>query len=107
MARRFLERAGFKVLVASDGIQAVDVFRDRAGEIAVVLLDVTMPRLGGLEAFQQIRAISNSAKVILSSGYDERESEILIHEQGLAGFIQKPYRSRELLAKICAVLRDG
>lgn len=100
VAVRILERAGYSVLTASDGRQAVRVFRERADEIAAVLLDLTMPGLDGQEAFDEIRRIQPDARIILSSGYKEQDVLERFVGRGLAGFIQKPYRPEKLLTKI-------
>jgi PAS domain S-box-containing protein len=68
-----IPRFGMSVVTARDGREAVERFRERAPEIAAVLLDVTMPELGGVEAFLEIRRIRSEARVILSSGYSEQD----------------------------------
>jgi CheY-like chemotaxis protein len=98
--RAMLEQCGFTVLTASDGIEAVEVFRARTGEIAAVILDVTMPRMGGEEAFRQMHQLDPTVPVILSSGYDEQDAVSRFAGKGLAGFIQKPYRMESLAEKL-------
>ncbi len=68
LAKRMIEEAGFTVLTANDGEEAVHLFREHQHEVACVLLDLTMPKMGGEEAFQAIRQICPGARVILSSG---------------------------------------
>jgi PAS domain S-box-containing protein len=97
---RALERAGYTVLKARDGHEAVQVFRERAQDIAIVLLDLTMPELSGEEAFDEIRRIKPDARVILSSGFSEHEATSRFAGKGLLGFLQKPYTSGALLAKL-------
>jgi CheY-like chemotaxis protein len=101
-----LEELGFTVLLAEDGRQAVDIFRERANEITFVLLDLTMPRMSGEEAFTEIRRIRPDARVILCSGYNEQEVSNRFVGKGLAGFIQKPYRYQTLRNKAREVLDD-
>lgn len=100
LTERLLKRFGLQVLTAEDGLQAVDVFRAHADEIDVILLDMMMPRMDGQETFQQIRKIKSDAQVILSSGYSEGEATTRFAGSGLAGFIQKPYRPIDLIAKL-------
>ena len=104
VARAMLEAAGFQVVGAAAGIEAVALFRSRAAEISLVLLDMTMPHMGGEETFREIRRIRGDARVILSSGYNEQDATSRFAGKGLAGFIQKPYRSAKLLDRIYAAL---
>ncbi|MFH0778115.1 MAG: PAS domain S-box protein [Candidatus Eisenbacteria bacterium] len=100
LARRF----GFDVLVASDGEEAVSVFRKRADDIVCVLLDLTMPRRDGLSAFEELRCLRPDVRVILSSGYSQQEATGQFAGKGLAGFIQKPYRMEDLYNELGRVL---
>jgi len=77
---------GFEVMLAHDGIEAVEVFMDNTDIIDMIVLDLTMPRLGGKEALRRIREIKPDIPVLLSSGYSE--SKVPTES---AGFIQKPY----------------
>ena len=87
---------GLHVLTASDGQEAVEVFSQNAERISCVILDLTMPKIDGMTAFREIVRITPDAKVILSSGYDEKESLQRLSGPGLAGFIQKPYTLEKL-----------
>jgi signal transduction histidine kinase len=107
LTRTSLEHYGLRVVTAADGQEGVEVFAERAGEIDLVLLDMTMPRLGGEEAFRELRRIKPGVPVILSSGYNEQEATARFAGKGLAGFIQKPYRPSELIEHIRAVLAPG
>ncbi len=105
VARVLLESAGFDVVEAANGVEAVDLYRRaRAGEIRAVLLDVTMPGLGGVEALKRIREFDPGARVILSSGYDESDTVAQIKRDQGVEFLQKPYRARTLLMKLRSVL---
>jgi CheY-like chemotaxis protein len=106
LARRIFERAGFPVLLACDGVEGVECFRQRHGEIAAVLLDVTMPRMGGEETFTELRRIRSDVRVLLSSGYSEQEAMSRFAGMGLAGFVEKPFCPQSLLDKLHAVLAD-
>lgn len=105
LARRTLERAGARVLTASDGREAVDMFARHAREIRLVLLDMTMPHMNGEEVFREIRRIKSDCVVLLSSGYNEFDATDRFAGKGLAGFIQKPYRQSDLIGKINAILK--
>jgi CheY-like chemotaxis protein len=95
-----LEALGFRVLLAKDGVEAVARFQADPGAIDLVLMDLTMPRMDGREAFQAIRRIRPDARVVLSSGYTEQESVQAFMGQGLAGFLQKPYTLQALRAAL-------
>ncbi len=101
-----LEYAGFQVLTASDGREALEICRQRGDTIDLVLLDMMMPNLSGKETFQELQRIpaARNARVILSSGYNEEDATHRFAANGLAGFIQKPYQPRQLLNKVREVL---
>jgi signal transduction histidine kinase/CheY-like chemotaxis protein len=100
LARRMLERSGFKVLLAEDGRVAVETFRAHQADISLVVLDLTMPHLDGEACYRELRHIRPDVKVILSSGYNEQDVVNRFAGKGLAGFIQKPYTREELLTKV-------
>lgn len=100
-----LQRAGYDVIEACDGQQAVDVFRREAETIDCVLLDLSMPKLNGEEAFAQLRQIRRDVRVILSSGFTEQEILDQFQGAGLAEVVQKPAQLHVLLAKIARALR--
>ena len=100
VARRMLQRAGFNVLTATNGAEAVALLRDRKDDITCIVLDLTMPRMDGETAFQKIRQIKADVPVLISSGYDEHEVLERFVGMGLAGFVQKPYQTADLLSKV-------
>lgn len=100
VARRMLVMAGYTVHLASDGDEALGVYREHHDDIQVVLLDLTMPRLDGSATFTELRRQDPGVRVVLTSGYNEREATSHLIGKGLAGFIQKPYRYKDLLAVI-------
>jgi two-component system, cell cycle sensor histidine kinase and response regulator CckA len=106
LARRTLERVGLQVLTARDGREAVEMYRLHAERIRLVLLDMTMPHMSGEEVFREIRRIRSDCRVILSSGYNESDATSRFSGKGLAGFIQKPYRQADLIAKVGSVLSE-
>jgi|GEM_PF-1607549 len=107
IAKEMLEAIGLSVLTASDGNQAVEVFRENADKISCVLLDLTMPGLDGTQVFHEMRRIRNTVKVILCSGYNEQDATQRFLDKGLAGFIQKPYSMDKLTEKLKEVIRRG
>jgi len=91
VGEEMLEVLGFRVLTAADGVEAVHVFRQHADAIACVILDLTMPRMNGEEAFRELRRIRGDVRVVLSSGYDEQDVTRRFFGEGPTGFVQKPY----------------
>jgi len=79
---------------------AVELFRARRDDVALVLLDMTMPEMNGAEAFRAIRELRADVLAVLSSGWDEEEATSHFVDAGLAGFLQKPYTPEELAAKV-------
>jgi PAS domain S-box-containing protein len=107
VARIALEKAGFRVLTAVDGREALELFHREPGLIDLVLLDMTMPHLSGEEAFRELRRMRQDVRVILSSGYNEMDAVSKFAGKGLAGFIQKPYRPIDLISRVKSVLAPG
>lgn len=104
VTRMILETVGFRVLMAADGREAVEIVKEHKDEIAAVLLDLTMPHMDGVEAFSEIRRICPGLRVILSSGYNEQDATRHFAGKGLADFIQKPYLARPLIEKLRRLL---
>jgi PAS domain S-box-containing protein len=106
VGQEILEEMGYRVLLARNGKEAVDVYEKNKNEIDMVILDMIMPDMGGGEAYDKIKEIRPEAKVLLSSGYsiEGQASEILA--RGCNGFIQKPFSVKQLSHTIRQVL-DG
>ena len=100
VAKRLLEREGVRVFTAHDGEQGVNVFRKHASEIALVLMDLTMPEMDGEQAFHAIRAINPDARIVLSSGFLDTDAVERLKHHGLAGFMKKPYSRNRLLSEV-------
>ena len=106
VGKQMLEHMGFSVLAASDGHEALKVYREHTDEIVCVLLDLTMPYMDGEEAFRAMQRLHPDVTVILCSGYNEQDATQRFAGKGLAGFIQKPYNMAALREKLTEVLRD-
>jgi CheY-like chemotaxis protein len=106
LARSTLERYGYRVLIASNGKEALDVIAAKEGSIDLVLLDMTMPVMGGEETLANIKSLSTRVKVIASSGYNEIEA-LRRFGSGVDGFLQKPYRSAQLMDKVKSTLLEA
>jgi DNA-binding response OmpR family regulator len=103
LVRTILERHGYRVLLAADGQEAVDLFGREQGGVDLAILDVTMPRLSGREAARLIAAADPKARMLLASGY-AADTNSALGEPGVRGFISKPYRPRELASAVRAAL---
>jgi PAS domain S-box-containing protein len=104
-ARNTLERYGYRVLEAADGREALDIFKHNADQISLVLLDLTMPYMSGEEVLRELKLISPSVQVLLSSGFNEVDAVRRFTGKGLAGFLQKPYTSIGLAESVKKVLQ--
>jgi len=91
-----LKRLGYEVLTAADGQKACEVFQSHSGRIDIVLLDLVMPGITGLETCRRLREIKPGLKVLLSSGYISAEVVRDARLAGAVGFIGKPYSLEEL-----------
>ncbi len=100
MIAAVLDSVSIPWLACSDGDEAVRLVRERAGEIGLVLLDLSMPGLSGEQTLEAVRHIQSDLPVLLSSGYAEAEARSRFEGRGLDGFIQKPYRPEALVAAV-------
>jgi len=104
MARKMLGRMGFDALVSSDGQQALERLQSEKEPIPLVLLDMTMPGMSGLEILQQIRSNFPDVKVIISTGYGEQALGEYFGDCKPDGFVAKPYRYQQLLQSVHGIL---
>ncbi len=104
VAREILKDSGFRVLIAEDGLAALESVRRYRQEIAAVLLDMTMPHLDGVETLRALHRRQPDIKVVLTSGYSEQEASRRLAGEQPAAFIQKPYLPDELVRIMTAVL---
>jgi two-component system cell cycle sensor histidine kinase/response regulator CckA len=100
VAGDMLRRAGFDVVTAKDGREALAVFEDRLEEIVLVLLDLTMPDLDGAETLRELHRLKEEVPVILCSGYDEQDVARRFDDRELAGFLQKPFTWEQLVTTL-------
>ena len=103
-----LELLGYDTIAAVDGVEGVRIFRERLNEIDLVLLDFVMPRMNGVEAFEELIRIKPDVKVILSSGYAEEVVLQRFPGPQPAGILHKPYKLEVLKDELDRVLgTDG
>jgi PAS domain S-box-containing protein len=99
-----LESAGYTVLTAENGEEALSIYREHGSTIDIVILDMIMPKLGGRETFLKLQEMDPGVKVLVSTGYSVEGTAREVMDHGAAGFIQKPYRSQDLQQKIRSTL---
>jgi CheY-like chemotaxis protein len=104
VSSELLEVLGYRVHVANNGKDAIEIYRDKWGEIDVIILDMIMPGMGGGETFEVLKSINPDVKVILSSGYSINGKAKEIMNRGCKAFIQKPFEMADLSDKIKKVL---
>ena len=103
LVRDFLERAGFQVLEAGDGMEALDLFYEDQG-ISLIILDVMMPKMNGWEVCREIRKESKVPIIMLTARGEERD-ELNGFELGVDEYISKPFSPKILVARVNALLR--
>jgi PAS domain S-box-containing protein len=100
--KEILEMEGFKVFVAGDGIEGINIYKEHKDEIDLVILDLNMPKMSGKETLAHLLLVNPEVKVIIATGYiTEQEKEEI---QGVAGYIEKPFDIVKLLQLISTLL---
>lgn len=105
VASLFLKHFQFDVLQAADGLEGLDIFCKHQKEIVAVLLDITMPRLGGVDTMKKMREANPRIPVVMVSGYSEVEIESLAEENQPDMFVTKPFRAKNLKKALYKVLK--
>ena len=100
IAQAFLERAGFRVLTAAGGREAVAALQTHGDDIDAVVLDLVMPEMGGAETFDALRRIRPELPILVVSGYDKEMASEHFVGRGIAGFLYKPYEPDELVERV-------
>ena len=106
-AKRALERQGYKVVTAEDGRAGVKLFEEMHEQIAVVLLDFTLPVMTAEETLAHLRSIDPSVAIVLSSGFSHDTALLRFEGKGLSGFIGKPYTLPRLMEAIESAIKTG
>ncbi|MFH1036257.1 MAG: PAS domain S-box protein [Pseudomonadota bacterium] len=107
MGQRLLGSAGYRVLTAHSGEEALATYRQAGQEIALVIMDLGMPGIGGHKALKEILAHDPLARIVIASGYAAQEQVKAALQAGAAGYVAKPYHRAALLSAIKAVLDDA
>ena len=97
---------GYKVLIAKSGKEAVEIYEKNKDRIDIVLLDMIMPDMSGSDTYDRMKEIDPDIKVLLSSGYSINGQATEIMDRGCNGFIQKPFKMKELSQKLREILDE-
>jgi PAS domain S-box-containing protein len=106
MAKKVLEGAGYNVLTAMDGAEAIKIFNKKKDSISAVILDLIMPHVRGDEAAKEIRKIRPDVNILLLSGYHEIDLSEIGNGQGNTATLEKPYKITKLLRAVQDILKD-
>ena len=104
IGKQLLERLGYRVIDATSGPKAIEIFRKKRESLDLVILDMIMPGMSGGETYDQLSEIDPNVKVLLSSGYSINGQAKKILQRGCKGFIQKPYNLRDLSKRVRQIL---
>lgn len=104
VAEFVLKRCGYKVLLAEDGERALDLFRERKGEISLVVLDLIMPGMGGKRCLEEMLALDPGTRIMVVSGYSADGPPTAFLDAGAKEFVKKPYDIKYLTRIIRKVL---
>jgi CheY-like chemotaxis protein len=104
VGRNFLEKLGYKPLIARNGLEAVEIFRTYKDQISLIVLDLIMPKMDGKQAFLEIKEIKADAKILISTGYTVDDKIEGFLNQGCHGFIQKPFSLNEFARAVRKIL---
>jgi PAS domain S-box-containing protein len=106
LGARILRNAGYRVITASNGREALNVYREHAGDISLVVLDLIMPEMGGSQCLTELLSLNPALKVIVASGFSAGHTTSEALEAGAKGFINKPYNMRQVLEVVRSVLDE-
>lgn len=104
LGQELLEYLGYRVLTASQGDQALELFRRQHCQIDLVIMDLNLPCLDGYQVLRQLQLLAPSVKIIITSGFLGKEEMEKLRSSGVAGIISKPFRAQQLQQEIIKVL---
>ncbi|MEO8044916.1 MAG: response regulator [Spartobacteria bacterium] len=105
LGQKILSQAGYIVVVAQSGFDALDLFRANPRKFDLVLLDLTMPFMDGEETFKRLRSVDPQVAVLLNTGFIEKHRLERMIANGLSGYLSRPYRAAEVIEQIEIVLQ--
>ena len=99
-----LKSMGFTALTAQDGREALEIFSERGREIDVIMLDLIMPVMGGIDTYHELRKTDMTIPIVICSGYGVESVAHVINNDQHAGFVHKPYKPEELRDVIVSMM---
>jgi len=106
LLKEMLLTMGYQVEIAASGHEALTIYNARKGDIDLVILDVMMPGMSGIEVFRRLKKLDPNVRVILASGYVDASKLQMAIKEGVRDFIAKPFAIRTLHRKIEAILSE-
>jgi CheY-like chemotaxis protein len=107
IAGEALRSHGYRTIAATSGEMAIETYRTKAGEIAIVVLDLGMPGMGGLNCLEQLKQLDPKVRVLVASGYSSEGLSQNVIEAGALGYVGKPYKIADFLSRVRTVLDGG
>lgn len=104
--RMVLEEKGYNVLSAQDGFTALNIYQEKKNQIALVMTDLGLPNISGLEVCQKIKAINLNERIVLATGFLDPEMKDLFLKSGIEHFLYKPYDLKQVLKVVREVLDE-
>jgi len=104
MGLEILTHLGYQVFTAENGIKGLEVFRNLKNKIDVVIIDLNMPKMNGIDCFKELKIIKPNVKVILSTGYINYLENKNLMSEGFSGFVNKPYKQSQLSQELKRVI---
>ena len=100
------KKQGFAVIYAKNGLEAVEIFSHRADEVQLILMDLKMPQMNGIEAIKHIRGINKEIPIIVQTAFTLNEDKVAAIDAGCTDFIEKPINRKHLLELIYDLLEN-
>jgi CheY-like chemotaxis protein len=106
LGNEILRSYGYQVVLACDGLEALEIYESRGADIDLVVLDLIMPKLGGRDTLTGLRKLNPTAKVIICSGYGSRENGLQQLMASGVNLVHKPFKPEELVLAVRQALDE-
>jgi two-component system cell cycle sensor histidine kinase/response regulator CckA len=103
--KEIFEMLGYEVVCYFDGISALNYYREYYSVIDVVILDINMPKMNGIECYIHLKKINAGVQVIVASGYSDYDANCVLKSEGVVTFVQKPFKISELSIKVAEMIK--